>query len=98
MKEKVKLISLREASQNCEYSQEYLSLRARQGKLKAVKKNKKWMTTKEWLSEYIGKAEDYKRKMEEKKEQNYLSIYRMIYGFQNQSYLFNIWNMEKFEQ
>ena len=30
-------ISLTEASVNCKYSQEYLSLRARQGKLKAVK-------------------------------------------------------------
>jgi len=46
-------ISLAQASQLCSYSQEYLSLRARQGKLKAKKMGRDWMTTKEWLSEYL---------------------------------------------
>ena len=46
-------ISLMEASRLCEYSQEYLSLRARQGKLKAVKMGRNWFTTKEWLDEYV---------------------------------------------
>ena len=42
-----------EASQLCDYSQEYLSLRARQKKLKAVKMGRNWVTTKEWLDEYV---------------------------------------------
>ncbi len=46
-------ISLAEASKLCNYSQEYLSLRARQGKLKAVKLGRNWVTTQEWLNEYI---------------------------------------------
>jgi hypothetical protein len=48
-----KYISLTEASKLCNYSQEYLSLRARQGKLRAVKLGRNWVTTKEWLSEYL---------------------------------------------
>ena len=56
IKEQVKkedYISLLEASKLCDYSQEYLSLRARQGKLKAVKLGRNWVTTKEWLNKYI---------------------------------------------
>ncbi|PIZ70495.1 MAG: hypothetical protein COY11_02545, partial [Candidatus Portnoybacteria bacterium CG_4_10_14_0_2_um_filter_44_20] len=48
-----KYISLTEASELCSHSQEYLSLRARQGKLRAVKLGRNWVTTKEWLSEYL---------------------------------------------
>ncbi|MEK7627410.1 MAG: hypothetical protein AAB397_02405, partial [Patescibacteria group bacterium] len=47
-----KYISLYEASTLCFYSQDYLSLRARQGKLKAIKIGRNWMTTAEWLTEY----------------------------------------------
>src|SRR3990167_4986306 len=47
-----KYISLAEASELCEYSQEYLSLRARQGKLKAVKLGRNWVTTSDWVAEY----------------------------------------------
>ena len=46
-------ISLQEATEYCDYSQEYLSLRARQGKLKAKKFGRNWVTTKEWLDEYL---------------------------------------------
>ena len=46
-------ISLKEATQYCEYSQEYLSLLARTGKLTAVKINRNWMTTKESIEEYV---------------------------------------------
>ena len=46
-------ISLQEAVKFCNYSQEYLSLRARQSKLKAIKLGRNWMTTKEWLGEYL---------------------------------------------
>ena len=46
-------ITLKEATQNCEYSQEYLSLLARKGKLAAVKFDRNWMTTREAVEEYI---------------------------------------------
>lgn len=53
-------MSLQKAASSCLYSQEYLSLRARQKKLKAVKIGRNWSTTKEWLDEYIDKSEAYK--------------------------------------
>lgn len=46
-------ISLREAARYCSYSQDYLKLRARQGKFRAVKIGRNWVTTKEWLAEYL---------------------------------------------
>lgn len=58
-KEKLIYISLQEASKSCNYSQEYLSLRSRQGKLKSIKFGKNWVTTKEWLAEYVKKSEEY---------------------------------------
>ncbi|MDP3794455.1 MAG: hypothetical protein Q8R13_00805, partial [bacterium] len=45
-------ITLKEAAASTPYSQEYLSLRARQGRLKAIKKNDVWYTTRAWLEEY----------------------------------------------
>ncbi len=50
--EKIKYIFLKQAVEYCSYSQDYLKLRARQGKLKAVKIGRDWATTKEWLEEY----------------------------------------------
>ncbi|MBA7611112.1 hypothetical protein ES703_18329 [subsurface metagenome] len=52
-------LSLSEATEFCHYSQEYLSLRARQGKLKALKFGRNWVTKKEWLQEYFQRVEDY---------------------------------------
>lgn len=52
-------LSLKEATKFCSYSQEYLSLRARQGKLKSVKLGRNWATTKEWLEDYTGKVVEY---------------------------------------
>lgn len=52
-------ISLQEAAKYCSYSQEYLSLRARQGKLKATKIGRNWVTKKEWVKDYLSKVEDY---------------------------------------
>ena len=60
--EKPKYISLQEATRHCSYSQEYLSLRARAGKLRAIKIGRNWVTTKSWLEEYVGKAEEFKVK------------------------------------
>jgi len=53
-------ISLQKATQCCSYSQEYLSLRARQKKLKALKFGRNWVTKKEWLDDYLQKVEEYK--------------------------------------
>lgn len=52
-------ISLQEATKYCDYSQEYLSLRARKGKLKTIKIGRNWVTKKEWIQEYLKKAEEY---------------------------------------
>ncbi|MFH1582255.1 MAG: hypothetical protein ABIA08_00655 [bacterium] len=52
-------ISLQQATNYCDYTQEYLSLRARQGKLKAVKFGRNWVTRKEWLDEYLQQVEEY---------------------------------------
>jgi len=53
-------ISLQDATKHCDYTQEYLSLRARQGKLKAMKFGRNWVTKKEWLEEYLKKSGEYK--------------------------------------
>lgn len=50
-------ISLKEATRYCNYSPDYLKLRARQGKLKAIKMGRNWFTTREWLEEYKIKLE-----------------------------------------
>ena len=47
------LFLLSEASKKCSYTQEYLSLLARRGELKAVKKQGKWYTSDGWLENYI---------------------------------------------
>ncbi len=52
-------ITLKEATKFCGYSQEYLSLRARKGKLKSVKLGRNWVTKKEWLEEYLSGVQDY---------------------------------------
>jgi hypothetical protein len=61
-------ISLQEATKFCDYSQEYLSLRARQGKLKVLKFGRNWVTKKEWIEEYLQKVEEYNNNLNNKKE------------------------------
>lgn len=56
MNNKSNYISLKEAANYSGYSQEYLSLRARQRKLKAIKIARNWVTTKEWINEYFKKV------------------------------------------
>jgi len=53
MPEEEEYISLKKAAEFCKYTQEYLSLRARQGKLKAIKFGRNWVTRKDWLQEYL---------------------------------------------
>jgi len=48
-----KYIPLEEASKRVPYSSAYLRLRILQEKLKAIKKGKSWVTTQEWLDEYM---------------------------------------------
>ena len=60
-------ISLQEAAKCCEHSQEYLSLRARQGKLRAVKIGRNWVIKKEWLEEYLTGIEEYNNNLKTKK-------------------------------
>ena len=57
-----KYISLQKAAKLCPYSQDYLSLRARQGKLKAVKVGRNWSTTQTWLDNYVKKNNREKEK------------------------------------
>ncbi len=47
------LIPLKELAKDSPYSQDYLSLRARQGKLDAVKIGRVWHSTKKALAEYV---------------------------------------------
>ncbi len=67
MNNEPKYISLQEVAKYCHYSQEYLSLRARQGKLKAVKFGRNWVTKKEWLEEYLKKVEEYNNNLKTQK-------------------------------
>jgi Fic family protein len=53
LNEKQGYISLQEATKYCDYSQEYLSLLARKGKLTAIKINKNWVTTREAVEDYM---------------------------------------------
>lgn len=48
-----RLISMSDATRLCSYDQEYLSLLARRGMIKAKKVGGKWYTTVNWLNEYI---------------------------------------------
>jgi hypothetical protein len=51
--ENERLISLKEIAEFAPYSQEYLSLRARQAKLDAVKIENVWYSSKHALKEYL---------------------------------------------
>jgi hypothetical protein len=52
------LVTLNQAAQDTPYSPEYLSLRARQGKLKAVKLGRDWMTTRDIVRAYVCKQRE----------------------------------------
>lgn len=53
MNEELRFISLAEAAKITNYSQDYISLLCRQGKLKAQKLGRNWVTTKEWVQSYV---------------------------------------------
>lgn len=60
-------ISLTEAAKLCSYSEPYLRLRARGGKLKSIKLGKKWMTTAAWLDDYAARIQEWRELSEAKK-------------------------------
>jgi|GEM_PF-1040035 len=62
MLEEQEYLSLKKATEFCSYTQEYLSLRARQGKLKAVKFGRNWVTRKDWLQEYLETINEYNQR------------------------------------
>jgi len=62
-----KYISLADAAKLCSYSEPYLRLRARQGKLKSIKLGKKWMTTATWIDDYDARVQEWRRIMDAKK-------------------------------
>lgn len=55
-------ISLRQATKLCDHSQDYLNLLVRKGRLRAVKMGRNWVTTKEWLQNYLDRVEGKKSK------------------------------------
>jgi hypothetical protein len=52
-KEDQQFISLAEAAKMTNYSQDYISLLCRQGKLKAEKLGRNWVTKKDWVYSYV---------------------------------------------
>ncbi len=60
-------ITLFEAAKLCSYSEPYLRLRARQGKLKSIKLGKKWMTRAVWIDEYAACVRQWNEKTAGKK-------------------------------
>ena len=65
-----KYISLLEATKFCSYSEPYLRLRARAGKLKSIKLGKKWMTTCAWVNDYTSRAQEWNNKIAKKTKPN----------------------------
>lgn len=61
-------ITLLEAAKLCSYSEPYLRLRSRQGKLKSIKLGKKWVTTAAWLDDYEKRVDEWKQAAASKKE------------------------------
>lgn len=55
--EESQFISLAEAAKITNYSQDYISLLCRQGKLRAEKLGRNWVTKKEWVYSYIDNTE-----------------------------------------
>jgi hypothetical protein len=67
-------ISLFEASKLCSYSEPYLRLRARAGKLKSIKLGKKWMTTSAWLDDYAARVQEWRETAQAKKTSSYAAV------------------------
>ncbi|OGC25218.1 cell filamentation protein Fic [candidate division WOR-1 bacterium RIFOXYB2_FULL_42_35] len=55
-----KYVPLSEATKYCSYSQEYLSLLSRRGKLEAIKFDRNWYTTKKAIAKYLQAVKETK--------------------------------------
>lgn len=55
VRSKREFITLAEATKYCEYSQEYLSKLAKEGRLDSHKQDRNWVTTKKAIEEYVAK-------------------------------------------
>lgn len=64
------LISIAQASKGTPYSQEYLSLLARKGRLKAIKISRDWLTTRQAVLSYV--------KMQEQKHKRILESFARV--------------------
>lgn len=52
----IKYISLSKAAEMTDYSQEYISLLCRTKKMKGLKLGRNWVTTSDWVREYIDRT------------------------------------------
>lgn len=59
-------ITLFEAAKLCSYSEPYLRLRARQGKLKSIKLGSRWVTKACWIQDYESRVKEWNDKLEAK--------------------------------
>jgi hypothetical protein len=66
--QKQNYITLLEAAKLCAYSEPYLRLRSRQGKLKSIKLGKKWVTTAAWIDDYEKRVDEWRQAATSKKE------------------------------
>ena len=66
--QKQNYITLLEAAKLCAYSEPYLRLRSRQGKLKSIKLGKKWVTTATWIDDYEKRVDEWRQATTSKKE------------------------------
>jgi hypothetical protein len=82
-KDEKSLISLTEATKYCNYSQEYLSLRARNKKLKSVKVGRNWMTTVGWLNEYLDRVDQYKEQTSSQPIENLVQGTTVVFADEN---------------
>ena len=85
---KNKYLSMAEAAKICPYEQDYLSLLARRGELRAEKNGRNWYTKVEWLNEYLEKKkpnaiieekEKHEHGEEEKINKKEKSLFRIIW-------------------
>jgi len=67
---KINYISLSEAAKLTDYSQDYISLLCRKGKMEAKKFGRNWVTTKEWVYDYANKEKNKKENVIPIKVQN----------------------------
>ena len=69
-----KYIPLHEAAKLTDYSQEYISLLCRRGKIKGEKLGRNWFTTKEWISDYVDKIKESKEVKSNKDKEEAISV------------------------